>query len=293
MLSTLLLLIGLFWPDKYLHIIFCDVGQGDAILIQRGFSQLLVDTGANDQLLSCLNEYLPKWDRNIEFVVITHDDDDHIGGLEAVLGNYQVNELLIERLDKIEGLNLGNWDDDNQPKSLPKLKKPLFGQKIIFPDVFEAQVLSHLSSYFEQNPVLKTISAETSLSDADLFFLKQNKDNNDRSIVLFLQVGQFKILLMGDMSQGGELALMNKNLLAKTNILKVGHHGSKTSSSEQFLQSIKPEIAIISSGKNNQFGHPHPQVIANLEQIGAKILQTSELGNIELIIADENFWWKQ
>lgn len=296
--SLILLIASLIWaiclwPDQNLHVIFCDVGQGDAILIQYQFTQLLIDAGKNEQVLSCLNQFMPKWDKHLEYVLITHDDSDHIGGLEAVLESYNFGQILVEKSSKIEDFSLEGFSNEDRQLLLKQMKKPIFDQKIILSDIFYAKVISHLESSLSANQWQNQPFPETTLSDETSIFPINEKDNNDLSIVLSLEAKQKSFLFTGDLSEKGELALIKQNLLGKTNVLKVGHHGSKTSTSRPFLQLIQPEIAIISSGKNNQFGHPHSQVLKNLEKIGAQILQTSKVGHIELVTDGEKIWWRQ
>ncbi len=295
LILTVIALVGAIclWPDQNLHFIFCDVGQGDAILIQHQFTQLLIDTGKNEQILSCLNKFMPKWDRHIEYVLITHDDSDHIGGLEAVLENYSFGQILAEKSSKIADFSLEGFSNEDRELLLKHVKKPIFNQKIILSDIFWAKVISHLDTTLNENQQQNQSFPETTLSDETTIFPVDKKDNNDRSIVLFLEAKHKSFLFTGDLSEKGELALLKQNLLTKTNVLKAGHHGSKTSSNLSFLKLIQPEIAIISSGKNNQFGHPHAKVLDNLRKVGAQVLQTSKVGHIELVTNGEEIWWKQ
>jgi len=107
-----------------------------------------------------------------------------------------------------------------------------------------------------------------------------------------LQIGQIKILLTGDLEVEGELALIESNLLEDIDILKVGHHGAKTSTSDEFLTIVKPETSVISVGKTNSYGHPSLDVINSLMQFGSKVLRTDEIGTIELVSDGEKYWMK-
>lgn len=278
------------YPDKNLHLIFCDVGQGDAILLQQGFKQFLIDTGPDDQVLSCLRQFMPAWDKHLEMVLLTHDDFDHIGGLETVLNNYEIGEIIADKSIKINDLflkinkKLGDeWLENNY-------KKPLFGTKIYLSGSFWGEIVSHSqveNLFFLASKIAKT---ETQLSDEQLENTKIEKDANDRSIVLLWHAKNKKFLFMGDLGEAGELALINKNLTTKIDLLKIGHHGSKTSTSWPFLLNTQPEIAIISCGKFNNFGHPDSAILDKLAKIGAKVFRTDELGSLEFITNGEELW---
>lgn len=298
-----------FWPDEYAHLVFCDVGQGDAILVTSGYNQILIDGGRGTQVLSCLEEHIPFWDRNLEMIVVTHADADHTGGLDDVLNHYNVLEVISTAFDK-------DTDDFAQLKQAiavelsqgVKLKKPFLGAQTRFSQgqtqkkwskqhlrpIITLTVLSPQVSQ-EENTVENLQKSESSLSAVERFFNLESAADinyNDLSIVLFLQIGQIKILLTGDLEVDGELALMESNLLQDIDILKVGHHGAKTSTSDEFLTIVKPETSVISVGKTNSYGHPSLDVINSLMQFGSKVLRTDEIGTIELVSDGEKYWMK-
>ena len=114
--------------------------------------------------------------------------------------------------------------------------------------------------------------------------------NNARSIVLSATYDRVNLLLTGDLELDGEKALLQSDLIKEHSILKVGHHGSKTSTSAEFLAALRPELAIISSGKNNSYGHPAPQVLTNLLQATSSILRTDQLGTLEVVTDGTSYW---
>ena len=309
-LASLLILVGqiwISWPDEYLHLIFCDVGQGDAVLITAGFTQILIDGGRGDEVLSCLEEQLPFWDRTIELVVATHADADHIGGLDAVIRQYDVLQIMSTQFVK-DTQTLTEFREAAEQEALDGavLKKPILGQQMRFTqgqssynplkrDQQPAVLLSVLSPQVEQLQlaVENSSKTETNLSDSNRFFdllLADSFDYNDLSVVLFLQLGQVRVLLMGDLETEGELALVKANLLDEVDILKVGHHGAKTSTSPDFLELIRPEASIISVGKNNTYGHPSLEVMNSLMQFGGEMWRTDKLGTIEIVSDGERYW---
>ena len=114
-------------------------------------------------------------------------------------------------------------------------------------------------------------------------FNDQDINKNDESIVLLVSLGNSKILLTGDLEEKGEKALIANGLTTKIDVLKAGHHGAKTSSSAEFINRIQPEKVIISSGQNNTYGHPHPEVLAEFKHLGAQVYRTDKLGSIKLM----------
>ena len=309
LLSLMILLSQIWrsWPDEYVHLVFCDVGQGDATLITSGFTQMLVDGGRGEEVLSCLEEHLPFWDRTIELVVATHADADHIGGLDAVIQQYDVSQIISTQFAKDTQAFLEFKEEVEQEVIAGAvLKKPILGQQMRFTQ--EQYLPNSIKRYQRPTVVLSTLSpqvgqldlavenslkTETNLSDSNSIFgslLTEDFDYNDLSVVLFLQLGQVRVLLMGDMEHKGELALINANLLHEVDILKVGHHGAKTSTSTDFLGLVRPETSVISVGKNNSYGPPSLEVINSLMQFDSKVLRTDQLGTVEIVSDGEKYW---
>jgi competence protein ComEC len=307
---SLMVLIGQIWeswPDEYAHLVFCDVGQGDATLVTVGFTQMLIDGGRGDEILSCLEEYLPFWDRTIELVVATHADADHIGGLDAVIEQYDVLQIMSTQFAK-DTQTFSEFEEavELEISAGAVLKKPILGQQMRFTQeqYLYNPIKRHqlpLVSFLVLSPqveqlqlaVENSIKTETNLSDsAAIFNLKLEKDfdYNDLSVVLFLQLDQIEVMLMGDLEHRGELALMNANLLQDVDILKIGHHGAKTSTSLDFLELVRPETSVVSVGKNNSYGHPSLEVMNTLMQFGSEVMRTDESGTIEIASDGEKYW---
>ncbi|MEN8253656.1 MAG: MBL fold metallo-hydrolase [Patescibacteria group bacterium] len=292
-----LILILKYWPDKYTHIIFCDVGQGDAILITSGFTQVLIDAGLGEEASQCLGDYMPFWDKQLELVLITHADSDHIGGFPKISENYQIKKIFLPQV----GDRSSVFKD--LKKSVLKEKAHLewvgvanFGHKIVISDGVVAQILwPILNSRSKSGIHLAWTKQESEKVLEDIFVSlekreKEDIDKNNGSVVLLLSVGKIEFLLTGDLEVSGEQSLLSKGLIKGAHILKAGHHGSKTSSSDAFIERIQPEKVVISSGKNNSYGHPSPEVLERFEEIGVEILRTDELGSIELISDGESYW---
>ncbi|MCX6725710.1 MAG: MBL fold metallo-hydrolase [Candidatus Shapirobacteria bacterium] len=244
LITVLLWLMVFSWPDNRLHLIFCNVGQGDAILITYKQTQILIDGGPDNKVLNCLSEHLPFWDRQLEAVFLTHPNADHLIGLLMVLKRYQIKYFFSDF--KIEGIL--------EAKLLQKGDKVIIGR------------LSFLVLW----PLNKNVNS---------------KDVNDDCLVLELIFDRFKTLLTGDITQKTE----EKVLFEPVDVLKVAHHGSQYSTSEEFLEKVRPVLAVISVGQN-RFGHPSSETLERLKKLGIKVLRTDDQQNIE-IVSDGGEWW--
>lgn len=299
-LLTSLLLCSLFLffahlKNKYSlpRVVFCDVGQGDATLVIDGQYQVLIDSGPNESILECLEKYLPVWDREIDLAIVSHAHSDHIGGFETVLNRYFIKEMLLSEfgeetkvfkgfraalLREIDEGMILNLAVGNSTKKV--------GENITLKNYF-----SRVEG-FQNNPYLE-LKTETTLWDKikeQSQIIKSKKlDLNALSVVTFLQVKQTSFLLMGDLDVLREQALVDHGLIADIDILKVGHHGSKTSTSDVFLYESSPELAIISVGYKNSYGLPSPQVVGKLEQFGSKVLRTDKVGDVVIEVNQSSY----
>ncbi len=257
-------------PDDKLHISFLNVGQGDAILIQKGNQQVLVDGGPSPQAITLeLGNRMPFWDRTIELVVLTHPQTDHITGLVEVLDKYQVEQVLYPDLD-YDAPIYDEWRRLIEEKDI-KCTIACAGQQIDLGGVV-IEVLN------PQNPIL----------------LGTESDIDNNSVVLHVSMDEISFLLTADLMWQGEFELINQRAIPKCTVLKVGHHGSATSTTTEFLAVVNPQLAVVSVGKDNDFGHPHPDVMERLEtKLGTEnIYLTDEDGTIEFITDGERLWIK-
>jgi len=232
-----------------------DVGQGDAIFIETpSGNQILFDGGQDRKILEELGKVMPFYDRSIDLVILTHPHLDHAGGLLEVLKNYEVGELM----DGGDNYNLAEYGE---------LKKLMEEKKI---------------KYEVARRGLK-ISLDKGISLLVLAPDKLIKSDNphDNNVVSRLSYGRIDFLLMGDGEKGEELKLVQADDNLESEVLKVGHHGSKTSSNPLFLEEVNPEYALISVGAKNRYGHPAQITLDNLLAAGAKILRTDIDSTIE------------
>lgn len=255
-------------PDDNLHISFLDVGQGEAILIQRGSQQILIDGGPSPQKLGFeLGKKMPFWDRTIELVVSTHPHTDHITGLVEVLNRYEVKQALYPNLA------------DDSP--LYKEWLSLIGEKKIKDTLAQAGQQIHLGEVLIEvlNPQIPLLTG----TESDI-------DNN--GVVLRLKMGEVSFLLTADIMREAEFELITRRANLTSTVLKVAHHGSATSTTAEFLAVVNPRLAVISVGADNPFGHPSNEVEDRLKQkLGQEnIYRTDEHATIEFITDGERLW---
>lgn len=265
--------------DDNLHIFFCDVGQGDAILIQHGGKQVIIDGGPDSSFLECLGQHMPYYDRTIDLVIVTHADSDHVAGLVEVLKRYKVDHIMTTPVMKdavFYWLYL-----ESVRASQAKIHFPVAGERIsignmqlsvLWPQDISGDTRVFL---FEDNA---DILEENAQRDT-----KENGNTNSGSIVIKLKFGALNALFTGDLEIEQELSLVTLGKLGHVDVLKVGHHGSGGSTSARFLEEITPDIAVSSIGEGNSYGHPARRVIDLLEEKGVISVRTDEDGAVEVV----------
>ena len=252
-------------PDGRLHVRFLNVGQGDAILITLpGGTQVLIDGGPSPQtLLSELGRAMPFWDHQIELVVLSHPDQDHLLGLIGLTERYQVEHVLDYAGDSRFEL-FAQWQNELRNKGI-STQKAQAGMIIELDDGIHLDVL---------HPAPNVLASEMI-------------DTNDSSTVLRLVYGQVSFLFPGDLEQSGENMLLQNWVPLHSTVLKVSHHGAKRATSEAFIQAVSPQIAVISVG-GNRFGHPAPQTLERLAK--SSLLRTDRVGTIDLQTDGTRLW---
>ncbi|MFA6515303.1 MAG: ComEC/Rec2 family competence protein [Candidatus Paceibacterota bacterium] len=244
--------------NRYLKVIFINVGQGDAIYIEApNGRQMLIDGGGGETILPNLIKVMPVFDKSIDMVIVTNPDQDHIGGLVEVLKNYKIGMVL-------------------EPGTIPQtliyenLEKEIFKNKITKKIARRGM---HIVLDEKKNIYFDILFPDRDVSDWE---------TNDGSIVGKLVYEDKSFMLMGDATKYTEnLIKWNEQPeILKSNVLKLGHHGSRTSSSILWLETVNPDIAIISVGKNNRYGHPHKETLDSLNSLQIPFLATYLKGNI-------------
>lgn len=238
-----------FVAQEDLLIDFIDVGQADSILIRNQDKVMLIDAGTNEAGETVVNYLKNLGIKKIDYLIGTHPHEDHIGGLDDVINNFDIGQIYMPKietttktfedvLEAIENKNL-------------TITAPNKGDKI---------ELGQAVGEFMTEPIL-------------------DEDNlNVSSLVLRLEFGNTSYLFMGDAEEENEETIR----WPKTDVLKVGHHGSSTSSSESFLEQVQPKYAIIMAGKDNSYGLPTQETINKLSNIGSEIYRTDEDGTIQM-----------
>jgi len=262
--------VALTMPDGKLHVSFLDVGQGDAIMIQTPNGQnILIDGGPDPQRINLeLGEKLPFWDRTIDLVVCTQPQADHVTGLVDVLQRYKVKQVLEPGVSYNSSI-YQVWCNLVEEKQI-KRNTAQAGQRIDLGNGIEMEVLNPPATLYEGT--------------------SHDVDNN--GVVLRLSWGKVSFLFTADIREEVEFELIGQRANLKSTVLKVAHHGSKTSTTSQLLAAVDPEVAVISVGADNTFGHPSPEVVERLiDRLGEdNVYRTDEDGTIEFITDGEKLW---
>ncbi|USN53249.1 MAG: MBL fold metallo-hydrolase [Candidatus Nomurabacteria bacterium] len=257
------------WSYRQVHFVrvtTLDIGQGDAILIQAlQHFDVLTDAGADMTVVERLGERLPYFDRTIELLVLTHPDADHVTGFVEVLHRYHVQSVLLTGVEHY----------------LPAYQE--------FLQLLVDQGVTIL--YAQPGQRYSLPGAElTVLAPKGDWRGKEPDDQNRYSVVTRLDVGAKSFILTGDADFDEEKEMLESGLPLHADVLKLGHHGSKTSSSDAWLDAVEPSIVIVSAGLDNQFGHPSPETLERVEQRGAQILSTIEEGDVCIEVRGEELW---
>ena len=242
-----------------LKVVFFDVGQGDAVFIETPqHHQILIDGGPGPVILRKLAKELPFYDRSLDLIILTHPEKDHISGLIDVLESYKINKILWTGVVR----NTDEWKAWNKliNKEGAEIKIARAGQVVIFGGKGPKALLNILYPFENLEG-------------------KYFKNSNETSVVAKLVLGKKSFLFTGDIGKPTERKLIEKDI--DSDILKVAHHGSKNSSSKEFLENVSPEFAVIQVGEN-KYGHPHLETLTTLSQLGIKTLRTDKKGDIKI-----------
>lgn len=254
--------------DK-LTVAFLNIGQGDAIFIEAPNGvQMLIDGGSDRSILRELGNLMPFYDRSLDMIVVTNPDKDHYGGFADVLERFKVFVFVEPGVIK---------------------KDPAYQElESLVEKEGAARVLARRGMQFVLDKK-RDIALTILFPDRDVPEL----ETNTGSIVAKLAYGKVSILLMGDAPSAIEKYLVTLDGGAlHADILKVGHHGSKTSSDKYFLAAVSPAYAVISSGKDNRYGHPHKEVLGNLSSLNIPYLNTANEGRIVFLSDGQTIWKK-
>jgi competence protein ComEC len=246
-----------YFSEPDLKVIFFDVGQGDAIFIETPQRhQILIDGGPASAILKKLGEEMPFWDRTIDLVLLTHPDHDHIAGLLEVLERYKVKNILWT------GVSADTAENEEWQNMIKEEKSNIY--------------IARSGQQIKGGLALLTIFYPFESLEG-----KKGSNTNNTSVVARLTFGETSFLFTGDIYRSAERALLKEGVEIDSDILKVAHHGSKTSSDKEFISSVSPDVAVISCGKDNPYGHPHETTLDALGE--AIIMRTDLIGDVKLI----------
>lgn len=262
-LAALALLAWREWtlaPNGKLRLHFVDVGQGDATLAMLpGGTVVVVDGGPDWSLLSAVGEHLPFFSRKIDLLVLTHPHLDHVASLPELVQRYHIGAVLMAGTPYPSG-RYAAFAEALQQRGVPVL------------DVRQRHIALESGATLD---VLWPPPAAVGMAA---------KDVNAVSVVTLLTAAGHRVLLTGDAEKNAERALLSAKIDLRADVLKVGHHGSRDSSTAEFLRAVRPAIAIVSSGSGNTYGHPHPEALQRLQAVEARVLRTDTVGTISLVL---------
>ena len=254
---------GQIFKGEETRLVFFDVGQGDAIFLETSSGhRILLDGGPDDTILQKLGEHLPFWERTIDLVILSHPAQDHLQGLIKVLERYKISQILWTGVEKDTKV-FEAWEEmlSKEEKEGARVFIAKAGQQVKWSS-------QECSQYLDIVHPFENLAG------------KKVEDDNDTSIVARLVLCDKKVLLTGDITSRTEQALVERSVNVDSDILKVAHHGSKTSSSREFIEQVSPEVAVIQVGKENRYGHPALQTLETFGQYGIEVLRTDEKGDI-------------
>ncbi len=252
--------------DGLLRVYFLDVGQGDAMFIEApNGNQVLIDGGPGNQVLSELGKIMPFYDHDIDLIALSHPQEDHAAGLVEVLKKYDVKNIL--------------WAEG-------EYNSPIFGawqEAVKTENANEIDAVAGKTIDLGSGAILTVLFPSNSSSSSFV------KNPNNNSVVEMLEYKGNRILFTGDAEASIEKKLVVGGTDLKADILKVGHHGSNTSTTDGFVAAIQPQVAVIEVGAKNRYGHPRPEILSRLDMNNVKYYRTDNDGTIKIISDGKNF----
>jgi len=241
--------------SRVLKVDFFDIGQGKAIFIEEpGGNQILIDGGPDNSVLTKLSAAMPFYDRQIDVLILTHPDADHLSGLIEVAKRYDIGQIIETGIVDKTPENQA-WEKTIKDKNI----KVIYAQG--------GQIIKA-----GENAVLKILFPNRSLVG------ESPSNTNSSSIVARLDYGQNSFLFTGDTESQAEAFLVGSGANIDVDVLDVSHHGSKNATGEEFLNAVTPDVAVIQVGANNRYGHPAPETLQRLN--GIKIFRTDKDGDV-------------
>jgi len=256
--------------DGKLHIVWCDVGQGDGILVTTPTDMhIMIDAGPDGKILDCLSRHMGFWERKIDLALLTHPHADHFSGYYYLVDRYTLNQFSTEDLI-------------NKTVGFAGLKQTLANHKI-------SEKIVHTGDRWRVGEVLLTIEGPTKE-----FEFRKNPDGvitnsaESASLVTLVTYGSFRALLTGDAPVDEMEEILDEGM-THVDVTQIPHHGSSTGVDERILDVLSPHLAVISVGAHNRYGHPKQSTLDLLQQKGIHYLRTDQVGDVE-IVSDGKAW---
>lgn len=240
-----------FQDGSGLEIHYLDVGQGDSTLILCDGHAMLIDAGDNDKGTAVQSYLEGQGVTALDYVIGTHPDADHIGGLDVILYKFDCQMVMMPDFEK----DTRTYDDVVQTMKRKRYKNTL-------PEV---------GTVYELGSAVFTIVAPNG---------EYGDDANDYSVGILLQHGKNRFLFTGDAEEASEADMLENGIDLEADVFKASHHGSRTANTEEFLQTVDPDYVVISCGQDNSYGHPHAEVMNRLRAMGISVFRTDEQGTI-------------
>lgn len=240
---------------------YLDVGQGDCILAECDGEYMLIDAGDNDQGTKIQNYLTKQGVKKLKYVLGTHPDADHIGGLDVILYKFDCGTVMMPDMTKDTAAYRDVVDTMKQKKYKNTVPEP--------------------GDSFRLGSAVCTVLGP----------VKNYEDANNNSIVLMVEHGGNRFLFMGDAEEEEEADILKDGADVGADVLKAGHHGSRSSSSKKFLEAVSPAYAVISCGENNSYGHPHAETLNNLRAMGVEVFRSDEQGTIVAVSDGSRITW--
>lgn len=248
-------------PDGKLEVYFLDVGQGDATLIVCDGEAMLIDAGENDKGTLVQNHLMAAGIDSLRYMIGTHPDSDHIGGMDVILYKFHCDTVIMPEFSR---------------------------DTAAYRDVIDT--MKH-KGYTNTVPVVGDSYTLGGATFTILAPLKTYQDSNNNSVAILLTYGNTRFLFTGDAEEQAEKDILATGIPLQADVYKAGHHGSSTSSSKDFLRAVSPTYSVISCAENNDYGHPHAEVLNNLRAMGIQVFRTDEQGSIIATSDGETITW--
>lgn len=249
-------------PDSSFSIYYLDVGQGDCTIIKSNDNVMMIDTSTKNHTLDIQEALKSLSIEKIDYLVITHQHDDHMGSAKDIIDKYEVANIIMPKLSDINMVTTTGYEN---------LLKSIANRNV--------------------NAIPATVGESFKLGDATVQIFspsQQDEDLNNMSVVLKVVYGETSFIFQGDAEKTVEKQLLNSDFDLNADVIKLGHHGSNTSSTEKYLKAVNPQYAIISCGADNSYGHPHDEVIDRLKNNNISFFVTAQTGDVTVTSDGKN-----